>query len=143
MSFIYILVNKVAMTYPQNVDPRSINAALMRIQVAIVREFSQLACYTDWPIIIIIKIKSNIVTSVLFFELLFERSQEFIQSTQSCLHGNFTLQPQVQLQEYLQNMLILYFYIFQRGFEVLNATFQAFVYFTIVTTIVYLDMYHC
>ena len=40
-------------------------------------------------------------------------------------------------------MLILYFYIFQRGFEVLNATFQAFVYATIVTAIVYYDMYHC
>ena len=34
-------------------------------------------------------------------------------------------------------MLILYFYIFQRGFEVLNAIFQAFVYVTIVTAIVY------
>ena len=40
-------------------------------------------------------------------------------------------------------MLILYFYIFQRGFEVLNETFQAFVYVTIVTAIVYYDMYHC
>ena len=40
-------------------------------------------------------------------------------------------------------MLILYFYIFQRGFEVLNATFQAFAYVTIVTVIVYYDMYHC
>ena len=30
-------------------------------------------------------------------------------------------------------MLILYFYVFQKGFEVLNATFQAFVYVTIVT----------
>ena len=29
-------------------------------------------------------------------------------------------------------MLILYFYIFQRDFEVLNATVQAFVYVTIV-----------
>ena len=29
-------------------------------------------------------------------------------------------------------MLILYFYVFQRGFEVLNATFQASVYVTIV-----------
>ena len=38
-------------------------------------------------------------------------------------------------------MLILYFYIFQRGFEVLNATFQAFVYVTIITAIVYYDMY--
>ena len=40
-------------------------------------------------------------------------------------------------------MLILYFYIFQRGFEVLNATFQASVYVIIVTAIVYYDMYHC
>ena len=39
-------------------------------------------------------------------------------------------------------MLILYFYIFQRGFAVLNATFQAPVYVTIVTNIVYYDMYH-
>ena len=43
----------------------------------------------------------------------------------------------------LWNMLILYFYIFQRGFEVLNATFQVFVYATIVTASVYFDMYHC
>ena len=34
-------------------------------------------------------------------------------------------------------MLILYFYIFQRGFEVLNATFQASVYVTIVTIAIY------
>ena len=40
-------------------------------------------------------------------------------------------------------MSILYFYIFQRGFEVLNAIFQASVYVTIVTAIVYYDMYHC
>ena len=43
-------------------------------------------------------------------------------------------------------MLILYFYIFQRSFEALNATFQAFVYVTIFTAIVYYymyDMYHC
>ena len=40
-------------------------------------------------------------------------------------------------------MLILYFYIFQRGFEVLSATFQASVYLTIVTNIVFYDMYHC
>ena len=40
-------------------------------------------------------------------------------------------------------MFILYFYIFQRDFEVLNATFQAFLYVTIVTAIVYYDMYHC
>ena len=39
--------------------------------------------------------------------------------------------------------VILYFYIFQRGFEALNATFQAFVYVTIVTAIVYYGMYHC
>ena len=38
-------------------------------------------------------------------------------------------------------MLILYFHIFQRGFEVLNATFQASVYVTIVTAIVYYNMY--
>ena len=43
----------------------------------------------------------------------------------------------------LYNMLILYFYIFQRGFAVLNVTFQAPVYVTIVTNIVYYDMYHC
>ena len=30
-------------------------------------------------------------------------------------------------------MLILYFHIFQRGFELLNAIFQASVYVTIVT----------
>ena len=40
-------------------------------------------------------------------------------------------------------MLILNFYIFQRSFEVLNAIFQAFVYVTIVTAIVYYNMYHC
>ena len=40
-------------------------------------------------------------------------------------------------------MFILYFYIFQGVFKVLNATFQAFVYVTIVTAIVYYDMYHC
>ena len=33
-------------------------------------------------------------------------------------------------------MLILYFHSFQRGFEVLNATFQASVFATIVSTIV-------
>ena len=37
-------------------------------------------------------------------------------------------------------MLILYFYIFQRGFEVLNALFQASVYVTIITAIVYYNM---
>ena len=40
-------------------------------------------------------------------------------------------------------MLILYFSIFQRGFEVLNAIFEASVYVTIATAIVYYDMYHC
>ena len=40
-------------------------------------------------------------------------------------------------------MLILYFHIFQRGFEVLNAIFQASLYVTIVTAIVYYIMYHC
>ena len=40
-------------------------------------------------------------------------------------------------------MLILYFYIFQRGFEVLNAIFQGSVYVTVVTATVYYDMYHC
>ena len=40
-------------------------------------------------------------------------------------------------------MLILYFYIFQRRFEVLNAIFQAFVYIAIVTAIVYYNVYHC
>ena len=40
-------------------------------------------------------------------------------------------------------MLVLYFYIFQKGLEVLNATFQASMYVTIVTAIVYYDMYHC
>ena len=34
-------------------------------------------------------------------------------------------------------MLILYFYIFEEGFEDLNAIFQASVYVTIVTAIVY------
>ena len=37
-------------------------------------------------------------------------------------------------------MLVLYFYIFQRGFEVLNAMFQVSVYVTIVTANVYYDM---
>ena len=37
-------------------------------------------------------------------------------------------------------MLILYFYIFQRGFEVSNALFQASVYVTIITAIVYYNM---
>ena len=36
-------------------------------------------------------------------------------------------------------MLILYFYIFQRGFEVWNATFQTSVCVTIATVIVYYD----
>ena len=34
-------------------------------------------------------------------------------------------------------MLILYFHIFQRGFEVLHAIFQASVYVIIVTAFVY------
>ena len=38
-------------------------------------------------------------------------------------------------------MLILYFYF--SSFEVLNTIFQASVYATIVTAIVYYDMYHC
>ena len=41
----------------------------------------------------------------------------------------------------LYNMLILNFYIFQRGFAVLNAKFQASVYVTIVTNCY--DMYRC
>ena len=40
-------------------------------------------------------------------------------------------------------MLILYFHIFQRGFEVLNAILQASVYVTIVAAIVCYNMYHC
>ena len=40
-------------------------------------------------------------------------------------------------------MLILYFHIFNKGFEVLHAKFQASVYVTIVTAIVYYNMYHC
>ena len=40
-------------------------------------------------------------------------------------------------------MLILYFPIFQRGFEVLKAIFQTSVYVTNVTAIVYYNMYHC
>ena len=40
-------------------------------------------------------------------------------------------------------MQILYFPIFQRGFEVLNAKFQASVYVTIITAIVYYNMNHC
>ena len=39
-------------------------------------------------------------------------------------------------------MLILYFYIFQRGFEVLNAVFQTSVYVAIVNAIVYYNMEH-
>ena len=39
-------------------------------------------------------------------------------------------------------MLILYFHIFQRGFEVINAIFQASVYVTIFTTVVYYNMYN-
>ena len=37
-------------------------------------------------------------------------------------------------------MLILYFYIFQRGLEVLNETFQAFVYAITVTAIAYVPL---
>ena len=37
-------------------------------------------------------------------------------------------------------MVILYFYIFQIGFAVLNVTFQASVYVAIVTNVVYYDM---
>ena len=40
-------------------------------------------------------------------------------------------------------MRILYFPIFQRGFEVLNAKFQASVYVTIITVILYYNLYHC
>ena len=40
-------------------------------------------------------------------------------------------------------MLILHFYIFQRGFEVFNSTLQGSLYVTIVTNIVRYDMYHC
>ena len=40
-------------------------------------------------------------------------------------------------------MLILYFHVFQRGFEVLNAIFYASVYVTTVTVIVYYNMYQC
>ena len=41
------------------------------------------------------------------------------------------------------HMLILYFHIFQRGFEVLEAIFQASVYVTIATAIVYYNVCHC
>ena len=37
-------------------------------------------------------------------------------------------------------MLILYFHIFQRGFEVLNAIFQTSVHVSIATAIVYYNM---
>ena len=40
-------------------------------------------------------------------------------------------------------MLILSFHTFQRGFEAFNAIFQASVYVTVVTAIVYYNMYHC
>ena len=40
-------------------------------------------------------------------------------------------------------MWVLYFHIFESGFEVLNAIFQASVYVTVVTVVVYYDMYHC
>ena len=39
-------------------------------------------------------------------------------------------------------MLILFFFISQSGSVFPNATFQASVYVTIVTAIVYYDMYH-
>ena len=38
-------------------------------------------------------------------------------------------------------MLISYFHIFQRGFEVLNTIIQISVYATIATAIVYYNMY--
>ena len=37
----------------------------------------------------------------------------------------------------MSNMLILYFHIFQKDFEVLNAMFQVFVYVTGAIAIVY------
>ena len=40
-------------------------------------------------------------------------------------------------------MLIFYFHIFQRGFEVLNAIFQASVYGTIVTVLVCYIIHYC
>ena len=40
-------------------------------------------------------------------------------------------------------MLILYFHIFQGGFEVLNVIFQVSVYVTIITAILYYNMYIC
>ena len=40
-------------------------------------------------------------------------------------------------------MLIFYFHNFQRGFEVLNAIFQASVYGTIVTVLVYYIIHYC
>ena len=40
-------------------------------------------------------------------------------------------------------MFILYFHIYQRGFEVLNVIFHASMYVTIVTAIVHYNMYHC
>ena len=40
-------------------------------------------------------------------------------------------------------MLVLYFHIFEGGFEVLNVIFQASVYVTIVTAIVYYNINHC
>ena len=43
----------------------------------------------------------------------------------------------------IQNMLILYFHIFRKCFEVLNAIFTASVYVTIVTAILYCNMQHC
>ena len=40
-------------------------------------------------------------------------------------------------------LLWVYFHIFQRGFEVLNAIFQASVYVAIATAIAYYSMYRC
>ena len=40
-------------------------------------------------------------------------------------------------------MLVLYFHIFQGGFEVLDAIFQVSVHVTIVTIVIYYNMYYC
>ena len=40
----------------------------------------------------------------------------------------------------VKNILILYFHIFQRSFEVLNAIFQVSVYLTIVSVIMYYNL---
>ena len=39
--------------------------------------------------------------------------------------------------------MILYFHIFQGGFEVLNTMFQTSAYLTIVTATMHYNMYHC